>query len=405
MTPLAEPAHSTPSASRPPPALLAPALVAALVLCAAGLWAAAAAAQPSIGDGRGGVKLKQIGEFEFPVYVDDAPGFKRLLFVVEQPGMISVLRGSRVLAHRFLDIRDLVQYGGEQGLLSVAFPRDYEQSGRFYVYYTNEDGDNQVDEFRRSGGSATRADPASRRTVIVFSHPAFSNHNGGQLQFGPDGNLYIGTGDGGGGGDPFENAQNTDSLLGKLLRIDPRATGSAAYSIPAGNPFVGEPGADEVFSFGLRNPWRFSFERKTDRIAIGDVGQNAWEEIDYEPRSVANGANFGWDDFEGNHPFESQQPPPGYQGPIHEYPTASGCAVTGGYVVRDRKLDSLHGRYLYGDFCNGELRSFIPRLEGAENDRALGSNVPSLSSFGEGRRGRIYATSLDGPVFRLAPKG
>ena len=361
-----------------------------------------AAAKPKVGDGVGGVELRKLGEFDSPVHVDNAPGARKLLFVVEQPGAIRVLRGNRTVGHPFLDIRDRVQGGGEQGLLSVAFAPDYERSGRFYVYYTVRGGDaNRVVELRRT--TATTADASSARTVIEFPHPSFANHNGGQLQFGPDGNLYIGTGDGGGGGDPDENAQDPSSRLGKLLRIDPGPGNAGAYGIPAGNPFAGSTtGLDEIYAVGLRNPWRFSFDRKTGRIAIGDVGQDRWEEIDYGTLNGVRGANFGWNVFEGNHPFDGSTPPPGYAPPTHEYShRGGGCAVVGGYVVRDRKLKSLYGRYLYSDLCRGDLRSFVPDLEGARKDRPLGLDVPSPTSFGEGVNGRIYVASGEGGVWTL----
>jgi glucose/arabinose dehydrogenase len=373
----------------------------ALALAVAAALPAAAAAKPKVGDGDGGVQLRKLGEFEQPVHIDNAPGSGKLLFVVEQPGRISMLRGKRTIGHPFLDIRDLVESGGEEGLLSVAFPPDFEQSRRFYVYYTVRGGDvNRVDEFRAA--SATTADPASRRTVIEFTHDQFSNHNGGQLQFGPDGYLYIGTGDGGGGGDTLGNAQNLNSLLGKLLRIAPRSN-IAPYANPVDNPFVGSAGLDEIYALGLRNPWRFSFDRKTERLTIGDVGQGQWEEVDYETLSDANGANFGWNAFEGTHRFDAGTPAPSqHQAPIFEYPNGGlNCAVMGGYVVRDRKLRSLYGRYLYADLCAGELRSFVPGLGGARKDRALGPSVPSPTSFGEGIKGRIYVVSGEGGVWKL----
>jgi glucose/arabinose dehydrogenase len=364
---------------------------------------AAAAAKPKIGDGRGGVKLKRLGEFDSPVHVDNAPGSRKLLFVVEQPGTIRVLRGRKELGRPFLDIEGLVECCGEEGLLSVAFAPDYAQSGLFYVYYTVNGGDvNRVDEFRATG--PTTANPASRRTVIEFSHPAFGNHNGGQLQFGPDGHLYIGTGDGGGSGDPDENGQDPNSPLGKLLRIDPLPGNAGAYGIPSGNPLAGPTdGLDEIYSLGLRNPWRFSFDAKTDRISIADVGQGAWEEVSHETLGGAAGANFGWDAFEGTHRFEDSTPaPPRHQPPIHEYENGGlNCAVVGGYVVRDRKLKSLYGRYLYADLCAGELRSFVPELGGARKDRPLGEAVSTPTSFGEGVRNRIYLASQEGEVWRL----
>jgi glucose/sorbosone dehydrogenase len=352
----------------------------------------------------GSLTLRQIGTFTSPVYVDNAPGYSDLLFVVEQRGTIRVRQGGTLLGHFFLDIQGLVRDdGNEEGLLSVAFAPDYASSGRFYVYFTNAAGNNEIDEFRRSAADPTRADPGSRRVVLEIPHPGFNNHNGGQLQFGPDGYLWIATGDGGGAGDPGENAQNLRSLLGKLLRIDPRAIGSRSYSVPADNPFVHVRGRDEIYAYGLRNPWRFSFDRRSGALALGDVGQSSWEEIDFETKTTARGANFGWDNFEGTHLFEGP-PLSAHELPIHEYSSASGtgnCSVTGGYVVRDPGLPTLVGRYLYADFCKGELRSFVPRLGGASGDAPIGLAVSQPTSFGEGVGNRIYIASRQGPVYQL----
>ena len=372
-------------------------LVAAVVL-AVGILAAGGSA------GAGGApKLKRVGGFDAPVYVADAPGARRLLFVVEQPGSVRVVRDGRTLRQPFLEIRDQVRYGGEQGLLSIAFDPGYERNRRFYLYYVTNGGDIRVDLMRRKKGSATRAEPRSRRKVIEIAHPQFENHNGGQLQIGPDGSLLLGTGDGGSAGDPRGNAQNRNSLLGKLLRIEPRRNGG--YSTPSSNPFDGGDGQDEIYSLGLRNPYRFSFDRKTDDLLIGDVGQNEWEEIDHVGFEAARGANFGWDLFEGTHVFDGDgNPPANYKPPIHEYSLDGGnCAVTGGYVVRDRRLGSLAGRYLYADFCGGEIRSLDPYAANpSATDASTGLRLDSPSSFGEGAGGRIYVASLGGGVFRIA---
>lgn len=359
----------------------------------------------------GGVALKKIGSFEAPVFVTGAPGSPQLLFVVEQPGRIVVLRNGHRLHKPFLDLRGQVSYGGERGLLSVAFPPDYARSKRFYVYYTDNDGNIRIDEFRR--GSAVRARPASRRKVIVIPHPVNANHNGGQLQF--LGNLlYFGTGDGGSGGDPPNNAQNKDVLLGKLLRIDPRPSGGRPYTVPSDNPFVGKPGRDEIYSYGLRNPFRFSFDTtssKQPRIAIGDVGQNEFEELDYTTVAGANGANFGWDALEGFHKYEDENSgtpdPGGTVKPIFAYSHARGggsCSIIGGYVVRDPRLPRLRGRYVYADLCEGQLRSLVPHLKKASGDHRLGLHVESPSSFGEDDQHRLYVASLEGPVYRLVPR-
>jgi glucose/arabinose dehydrogenase len=355
-----------------------------------------------------GVALKKIGEFESPLYVAGAPGFPKLLFVVQQTGQIEVLKNGRKLAKPFLDISGDISEGGERGLLSVAFPPDYAKSKSFYVYYTDPAGNIRIDEFKRR--TATAADPGSRREVIGIPHPVNANHNGGQLQFlGED--LYFGTGDGGSGGDPPNNAQNKEVLLGKLLRIDPRPADGKPYTVPADNPFVGEPGRDEIYSYGLRNPFRFSFDTvsaKQPRIIIGDVGQNKYEEVDYTTVAAANGANFGWDALEGDTPYTEENGgtpnPGGTTKPIFVYSHERGggsCSVIGGYVVRDHSLPTLYGKYVYADLCEGQLRSLVPHLGGAGGDRKLGLQVESPTSFGEDDAGHLYVTSENGPVYRL----
>jgi glucose/arabinose dehydrogenase len=370
------------------------------------------AAQSAAKPRSSGVGLKKIGTFDHPVYMTGAPGFPKLLFVVEQPGRVAVLSGGHRLSHPFLDIRGMVGYDeAERGLLSIAFPPDYAQSGSFYVYYVNDAGNIRVDEFKR--GSATRALPGSQRQVIEIPHPENANHNGGQMQF--LGNLlYFGTGDGGSAGDPPNNAQNKDVLLGKLLRIDPRASGGQPYTVPPSNPFVGKPGRDEIYSYGLRNPFRFSFDTvtaKQPRIAIGDVGQNKFEELDYTTVAAADGANFGWDALEGFAPYTEENSgtpdPGGTTKPIFAYShsrAGGSCSIIGGYVVADRSLRSLYKRYVYADLCEGQLRSLVPHLKGAGDDRKLGLAVESPTSFGEDDAHHLYVASLEGPVFRLVPR-
>jgi glucose/arabinose dehydrogenase len=376
-----------------------------------GLVALLLLALPACGSAQrpaGGVGLKKVGQFDHPVYIAGAPGFPRLLFMVEQPGRVAVLSGGHRLARPFLDIRDEVGYdGGERGLLSIAFPPDYRASGRFYAYFNDAAGNIRIDEFQRS--TATRAKPGSAREVIEIPHPVNANHNGGQMQF--LGNLlYFGTGDGGSAGDPPNNAQNKEVLLGKLLRIDPRARGGAPYSVPSSNPFVGKPGRDEIYSYGLRNPFRFSFDRvtaKQPRIAIGDVGQNQFEELDYTTVAAASGANFGWDALEGFAPYKEENSgtpdPGGTTKPIFAYSHSrdGSCSIIGGYVVADRSLPSLYRRYVYADLCEGQLRSLVPHLKRASGDHRLGLAVASPTSFGEDDRHHLYVASLEGPVYRL----
>ena len=297
------------------------------------------------------------------------PGDRRRVFVVEQSGRIMLLLGGKRVSRPFLDLSGEVTAGGEQGLLSMAFAPDYAASGRFYVYFTDRGGDQRVQEFRRSSGSPNRADVSTRRQVMSMADP-YPNHNGGLLLFGPDGLLYIGTGDGGSGGDPENRAQNLESLLGKILRIDPRADGSSAYRVPSSNPFVGRAGRDEIYAYGLRNPWRFSFDRRNGNLYIGDVGQDQFEEIDFARRGGARGRNYGWSCFEGRRRFDDSRNCAGATPPILQYGRSGGeCSVTGGVVVRDPGLPALAGRYVYGDYCVGRMRSFRVRGGRATGDR------------------------------------
>jgi glucose/arabinose dehydrogenase len=350
------------------------------------------------GDGEGGVSLQRIGEFDQPTYLAQAPGSNDL-YVVEKPGRLRIVRDGATLERPALDLSAEVSDDGEQGLLSVAFDPDFASSRLLYVYFTGSDQDQHVVEFR--AGDDGIVEEGSRREVLRMDDFA-SNHNGGLLLFGPDGHLYIGTGDGGIANDPERNGQDLGSLLGKILRIDPQPSGGRPYGVPPDNPFVDRAGArPEVYSYGLRNPWRFSFDRENQALTIADVGQDSLEEVDYTPADRARGANFGWSAFEGTERFNEDQEAPGAVPPIFTYGREGGCSITGGYVVRDPSLPSLVGRYVYGDYCAGELRSFVPTVGAARGDRPLELNVSGLSSFGEDAAGHVYATSLNGPVFRL----
>jgi glucose/arabinose dehydrogenase len=352
------------------------------------------------------VRLVPIARFQSPTALAAPPGDQRRVFVVEQGGRIRVVRGGRVLRRPFLDLSGDVVSGGEQGLLGLAFAPDYARSGRFYVNFTNRSGDTRIVEFRRA--SADVADRRSARVILAQDQPE-SNHNGGQLAFGPDDLLYIGLGDGGGGNDQHGargNAQNLGSLLGKILRIDPsRPSGGLPYRIPSSNPFVGRRGArGEIYSYGLRNPWRFSFDRSTGDLVIGDVGQNAIEEIDFVRRGRGRGANFGWRPFEGTSRIYADESAPGHVRPVIQTRHSEGyCSITGGYVVRDPAVPALRGQYVYSDYCDGRIRAARLSSGRARNDRNLRlAKVGSVSSFGEDARGRVYVLSLDGPVYRLA---
>jgi glucose/arabinose dehydrogenase len=342
------------------------------------------------------VRLVQVARLEQPVAMAIRPG-ERTLYVVEQVGRVRAIRGGRVDPTPVVDISDQVTSGGERGLLGLAFSPD----GRFlYLHYTDRAGDHEIAELAMSG---QRADPGSQRSLLHIEDP-FANHNGGQLAFGPDRRLYIAFGDGGGGGDPLGNGQSLDSLLGKILRIDPRPGGGRPYRIPPDNPFVGRDGArPEIWAYGLRNPWRFSFDAATGDLWIGDVGQNAYEEIDFEPAG-SGGRNYGWNRREGRHAYNGGERPEGAVDPVIEYGRAGGaCTVIGGFVYRGQRIRGLRGAYLYGDYCAGWVRAARVRDGEVADQRDLGLEVPGLSSFGVDASRELYALSLAGGVYRIAP--
>lgn len=344
------------------------------------------------------VRLTPVGLFQTPVALAARPGSTDL-FVVEKVGTIRALRAGLVPDPvPVLDLTDEVSSGLEQGLLGLAFSPD---GSKAYVNFTDVAGDTRVQEFAMSGGVADE----STRRELLFVDDIYNNHNGGHMAFGPDGYLYIGLGDGGSAGDPNDNAQNKGSLFGKLLRIDPNPSGGDAYTIPASNPFASLAGArGEIWAWGLRNPWKFSFDRASGDLWIGDVGQGLWEEVDLQRGASAGGENYGWDRMEGMHPYEGASPPANDVLPIHEYPHASAaCSITGGIVYRGAKIPSLQGTYVFGDWCDGKLR-FLRESGGVVTSSGeMGLNVPQLSSFGEDNAGELYALSLGGLVLRFDP--
>lgn len=330
---------------------------------------------------------------------DDGSG---RLFVVEKAGRIKILKEGKVQEGSFLDIESRVgSQGSEQGLLGLAFHPKFSENGRFFVNYTNLDGDTIVSEFGLTDNS-DRADAGSEKVLIKIDQPA-SNHNGGQIQFGPDGYLYIGMGDGGSAGDPWGNAQNLDSLLGKLLRLD--VDGEKPYAIPADNPFKGRSAArPEIWAYGLRNPWRFSFDSETGDMYIADVGQNLWEEIDFQPGGSKGGENYGWNYTEGLYAYEMPggYDPSGITFPIFEYDRKGGCSVTGGYVYRGKEFPSLLGTYLFTDFCTGKLWGLRKKDGGGWEWTMLLSTGLQPSSFGEGQDGSIYILDYTtGRIFKI----
>ena len=322
--------------------------------------------------------------FDFPVHVTAPRSEPGRLYVVEQVGRIRVVANGRVRAQPFLDIRNLVQSGGEQGLLSMAFHPGYARNRRFYVNYTDNRGDTRVVEYRSNG---SRAIPRSARQVLFVDQP-YSNHNGGQLAFGPDGRLYVGMGDGGSGGDPENRAQNLTTLLGKLVRIN----------VNARNP------RPEIAAYGLRNPWRFSFDRATGDLYIADVGQNRFEEVNFTRRRSPGLEDYGWDVYEGRAPFESKRRNPAGRlvFPIAVYDLGNRCSVAGGFVYRGRQAPLLRGRYFYGDYCSGEIWSLRVRNGRATTLRRESFRLARLTSFGEDARGELYLVSHDGALYRLA---
>jgi glucose/arabinose dehydrogenase len=353
------------------------------------------------------LELKRIGSFHGPVYVTAPPGDGKRVFVVERAGRVRLIRDGHRVRRPFIDIRrevfikDPHAENDHRGLLSLAFAPDHERSRLLYVAYTNSADNLRVESMRTSARNRNVVDWRTRREVL--SVPLKGNFDfGGHIAFGPDGMLYIGLGF---GTAPVSESQDLGSLRGKLLRLDPRPDEPVPYRIPPDNPYAaGQGGArPEIYASGLRNPWRFSFDRVTGDLAIGDVGESAFEEIDFVPRGRASGANFGWDRFEGNHRRRSGDPP-GYVPPVMTHARSEHfCAVIGGHVVRDRGLGRLYGRYLYGDLCTGQIRSAKLGPAHASSDRRESVRVDGgyLVSFGEDARGRIYVVRLAGQVYRL----
>lgn len=326
-----------------------------------------------------------------PVDLQSAYDGTERLFIIEKYGAIRMFRDGLISPEPFLNIDDRVDDGSnEMGLLGLAFHPNFEQNGYFYVNYTGDGGNTRISRFTASGDSA---DPNSEQVLLVIEQP-FPNHNGGAVTFGPDGYLYLGLGDGGAAGDPFKNGQNSSSLLGKVLRID--VDSGEPYIIPADNPF-----GNEVWAYGLRNPWRMSFDRATGDLWIGDVGQNAYEEISYLPADSPGGANFGWSIMEASYGFDGE-PQPGLLLPATEYSHDFGCSVTGGYVYRG-SMPEWNGVYIYGDYCSGTVWGLI-LSDGQWQSQALFETDFLITSFGEDERGELYLVSDNGGVFILTKK-
>lgn len=365
----------------------------------------AGAQAPSDGTVRVALQLVASG-LNFPLYLTAPPGDPRL-FIVEKGGTIRIVKDGALLSTPFLDITPKVSTGGEQGLLGMAFDPSYTSSGRFIVHYTDVNGNTTVSAFHVSAASPDQADPASEAMLLTVPQP-FDNHNGGQILFGPDGMLYLGLGDGGSENDPDGRGQSLTDLLGDIVRVD--VADGAGYTVPADNPFVGRTDArPEIWSYGLRNPWRFSFDPATGDLYIADVGQDQWEEVDVAPaaQGAGRGANFGWNVMEGMHCFGGVSCDPSlYTLPVLEYSHKEGCSITGGYVYRGAAIPDLQGHYFYSDFCQGWVRSFRLQNGQAVDQVQWPTLAPggSVTSFGVDGGGELYIMNSGGQVFRIVPQ-
>lgn len=337
--------------------------------------------------------------FNSPVLVTNAGDGSGRLFVVEQPGTIWVIKNGAILAEPFLQIRDQVgSQGNEQGLLGLAFHPDYENNGFFYVNYTDVNGNTVISRFQVSA-DANIADAASELLLLQVDQP-YPNHNGGDLEFGPDGYLYAGLGDGGSQGDPDGNGQSLETLLAKLLRID--VNSGDPYGIPADNPFANGGGLPEIWAIGLRNPWRFSFDRATGDLYIADVGQGEWEEVNFLPGGIVGGSNFGWNYFEGTHSYKGEAPSGvNFISPVTEYQHGARCSITGGHVYRGAALPAWQGVYFYGDYCSGEVLGLLQHADGVWESQVLYSLDINITSFGLDENGELYVVGRNGGIYQL----
>jgi glucose/arabinose dehydrogenase len=356
-------------------------------------------ASPSFPPNAEAYALRLVAEgFDDPLFLTHAGDGSGRSFVVEQSGRIHILQDGAILPQAFLDLTGIaVNNAFERGLLGLAFHPRYAENGQFFVNYTDPNGDTAVVRYAVSAEDSNRADPQSAQIVLQVEQP-YSNHNGGGIAFGPDGYLYIGMGDGGSAGDPQGNGQSLTTLLGKMLRLD----GGEPYAIPPDNPFAGRsPARPEIWAYGLRNPWRFSFDRATGDLYIADVGQNAYEEVNFQPADSAGGENYGWDVMEGLHPFEGQLSD-ALTMPVAEYAQSEGgCSITGGYVYRGEALPELQGVYFFGDYCSGLIWTLHRTADGAWERALFMSTGLNISSFGEDEAGELYVVDHGGAVYQL----
>jgi len=378
-----------------------------LAFAACGAGGAGGLTEPPPPDGPVPVALQEVAAgLVFPLYLTAPPGDPRL-FIVEKGGAIRIVKDGGLLPAPFLDLGSRVSGGAEQGLLGLAFDPAYATNGRFVVHYTDVSGNTTIAAYRVSAQNPDLADPTSEAILLTVEQP-FPNHNGGQILFGPDGMLYIGLGDGGGGGDPGGRGQSLTDLLGDILRVD--VTSGTSYTVPPDNPFVGRADArPEVWSYGLRNPWRFSFDAATADLYIGDVGQSAWEEVDVVSAAAGagRGANFGWNVMEGLHCYAGASCDPSqFTLPVLEYSHSQGCSISGGYVYRGAAIPALQGHYFYADYCSGWVRSFRWQDGQATEPYQWPTLAPggAVPSFGQDAAGELYVMNAGGQVFRIVPR-
>ncbi len=344
------------------------------------------------------------GDFERPLFVTGANDGLDRLFIVEQGGRVWIMQDGVVLSSPFLDVSALVsRNANERGLLGLAFHPNYAENGQFFINYTDVNGDTAVLRYRVSADNPNLADPNSAEYVIRVGQP-YPNHNGGDIAFGPDGYLYIGMGDGGSAGDPQRHAQNPQSLLGKMLRLD--VHGGTPYAIPTDNPYVNDPRfLPEIWAIGLRNPWRFSFDRLTGDLYIADVGQNQWEEVNFQPADNSGGENYGWNIMEGTHRYSGEPVIEGLTAPFTEYNHSQGCSVTGGYVYRGSALPDLQGIYLFADYCSGLIWASARDASGTWQTTLFKESGLVISSFGQDDSGELYVVHHGGGVWKLVAAG
>jgi len=358
------------------------------------------AAQVGAPDGSAYQWVEIAGGLTRPIFLTHAGDGSGRLFVVSQDGQILTWQDGQVLEQPFLDVSELVSRdASERGLLGLAFHPDYGQNGQFFINYTDIQGDTMIARYRVSSDNPNAAAQDSVSPILRIDQP-YANHNGGDIAFGPDGYLYIGMGDGGSAGDPQGNGQDPEALLGKMLRID---VNDDPYAIPADNPYTSNPTfAEEVWALGLRNPWRFSFDRETGDLYMGDVGQNQVEEVNFQPADSNGGENYGWNILEGTQPYSGESVPDGLVDPFFEYSHNDGCSVTGGYVYRGESLPDLAGVYLFGDYCSGTIWASYRDTAGDWQTSLFMETEHQISSFGEDEAGELYLVDHGGSVLRLA---